>query len=231
MYCNDNPVNAIDPDGQDWYTDKDGTRQYDPKVQSQKDLAKGQTYIGDTYQVKDKNGTVIENYRNDGSILFTNSCDAFTRMVKNSIKKDVEEFAAVTKDGVLITPDYKNKELNSNVDNYGYSFENGNLKDKDGTIFQTEATIHTHFAKDTYPEPSGRDAWGIGDIQTFSKATPNKPFLTMGRDGYIYGSIGYYDNNRLHWADLPYSGSFRVYQLVTTKNYLNRFIFKTYKFK
>ena len=42
--CGDDPVNAFDPDGMDWYRDRDKTWQFDPNVHSQRDLGKGQIY-------------------------------------------------------------------------------------------------------------------------------------------------------------------------------------------
>ncbi len=44
-YCGNSPINAIDPDGMDWYKDKDGSIQYNSGVHSQDDLSKGQTYL------------------------------------------------------------------------------------------------------------------------------------------------------------------------------------------
>ena len=61
VYCANNPVNLIDPDGMDWYKDKDGTNQYNPDLNkdNQKDiLGKDQSYVGETYQVKDDDGNV-----------------------------------------------------------------------------------------------------------------------------------------------------------------------------
>lgn len=71
IYCGNNPINSVDPDGMDWYKDKDGTYQYnhDLNRKNQKDiLGKGQVYVGKTYKVKDKNGNITINYRKDGSI-------------------------------------------------------------------------------------------------------------------------------------------------------------------
>jgi hypothetical protein len=57
-YCVQNPVNRIDPTGMDWFTDNDGTYQFEPAIKKQEDLQKGQTYVGATHQVKNKKGTV-----------------------------------------------------------------------------------------------------------------------------------------------------------------------------
>lgn len=82
-YCGNNPVNAVDPDGMDWYKDKDNAYQYNPNLNkdNQADiLGKGQSYVGETYQAKNKNGNVTADYRNDGSIMYSNETDAYNRM-------------------------------------------------------------------------------------------------------------------------------------------------------
>lgn len=83
IYCGNNPINSVDPDGMDWYKDKDGTYQYnhDLNRKNQKDIhGKGQAYVGKTYKVKDKNGNITINYRKDGSIMFANETTAYKRM-------------------------------------------------------------------------------------------------------------------------------------------------------
>ena len=52
VYCVDNPIKLIDPNGKDWYHDKDGTMQYSPTVHSSKDLGSGQRYVGATFHDK-----------------------------------------------------------------------------------------------------------------------------------------------------------------------------------
>ena len=62
-YAFNNPTNLVDPRGlapEDWYRDSDGKIKYDEEVQSQSDLEKGQTYLGES---------VLLN-RNDGSAEF-----------------------------------------------------------------------------------------------------------------------------------------------------------------
>ena len=76
VYCVDNPIKLIDPNGKDWYHDKDGTMQYSPTVHSSKDLGSGQRYVGATFH--DKKNAI--NYRKDGSILFKNETAAYNRM-------------------------------------------------------------------------------------------------------------------------------------------------------
>lgn len=76
VYCINSPVNCVDLDGMDWYKDKDGTIQYNPDVHSQDDLGEGQTYLWEAKNDK-KSGV---NYRNDGSILYSNETAAYKRM-------------------------------------------------------------------------------------------------------------------------------------------------------
>jgi RHS repeat-associated protein len=85
-YVGNNPIHRVDLFGLDWYTDKDGSYQYDPKVNKDTKLKDGQAYVGKTYVAKDKNGKVITNYRKDGSILYTNRVDAIKRLDSNTKK-------------------------------------------------------------------------------------------------------------------------------------------------
>src|SRR5690606_19502029 len=73
-----NPILNIDPLGNDWFKNNDGTIKYDPKVKSSKDLEDGQSYLGSVYNEKTKKGNA--NYREDGSIMFSNETDAYNRM-------------------------------------------------------------------------------------------------------------------------------------------------------
>ncbi|MBB4045356.1 hypothetical protein [Bacteroides reticulotermitis] len=83
-------VNRIDPDGRDWYYDKDDTRQFNPvlnKYYQVRVLQEGQTYISATDIVKNKKGRVIEEYRKDGSIMYANESSGYARVWNNSKKQ------------------------------------------------------------------------------------------------------------------------------------------------
>jgi len=189
-FCANNPVNRVDPTGMDWYWDKDKTRQYDPNITSQDQLQKGQTYIGATDAVKDKNGNVIENYRKDGSIMFTNETSAYNRMWSQANKVNREQFAVIGDKNVLVLPEYKNDNTTSNVEEYyNYSWKNGNIKDADGNTFNTVGTIHTH-QDDLKGEWGYIAPPGVDDDRYFTSKTPNKPYFTMGYDGKIHGEYG-----------------------------------------
>ena len=71
VFCANNPVNYIDPDGMDWFRTKDNSVQYDPNIKKNSKLEDGYTYLGETYQITDNNGNILENYRADGSIVFS----------------------------------------------------------------------------------------------------------------------------------------------------------------
>jgi RHS repeat-associated protein len=192
-----NPIKRFDPDGMDWYKDEKGTMQFDPKVQSQKDLKDGQKYVGDTYQDKNKKGKVVTDYRSDGSIMFGRQKDAYNRMYNNSkANGNREEFGIVTKNGVLVLPDYKNgnSEVQPGVD-YNYKFDKGKLIDPvDKTKKDILGTIHTHLSPGGDPTPSFYTGTGYGDVGYHAQNTPYKVFMTMGWDGKVYGNYAYYQS-------------------------------------
>ena len=189
-FCNNNPVRYIDPDGRDWYEDKDGTRQYDPNVTSQDHLQEGQTYIGATYQVRDKDGNVIENYRKDGSIMYSNEASGYRRVWNNSQKTGSEEMGVLTDNGVLVLPSYKNDESTVSPENYGYSWANGNIQDADGNSFNTLGTVHTHL------NPNGDGTASLEDTRYFSTNAPNKPYLIFMPGQNVASYMSYPLNSR-----------------------------------
>jgi hypothetical protein len=125
--------------------------------------------------------------------------------------------------GALVTPDYKNSPNECNpFTRYGYDTEEGNIVDAEGNTFETDGTLHTHYGigsdKDNLPDPfpSGI-TWGAGDLETLSNRTPNKPIMTMGWDGKVYGVFGYYNSNGdLMWNWLKNSGSVKVEEVMKT---------------
>ena len=180
-YCANNPVNYIDPDGREWYWDKDKTRQYDPDITSQDQLQKGQTYIGATDQVKDKKGNVTEDYRGDGSIMYSNESSGYARIWNNSQKTGNEEMGIITDNGVLVLPSWDNTPSWSKVEEYGYSFESGNLSDPvTEKKVSFSGTVHTH---PNVKNPS-REDYGY-----FGSNTPNIPFYVINLDMSIRAAI------------------------------------------
>jgi len=194
-FVDNNPINRIDPTGQDWYRDNTGSLQFDPKVQSQNDLKDGQTYVGDTYQEKNKRGKVTANYRNDGSIMFKRQKDAYSHMIINSMNNgNREEFGMITKKGVLVLPNYKsdNSTVSPGVD-YNYKFDKGKLIDPvTNTKMDVSATIHTHLSRGGDPTPSFYTGSGYGDVGYHAQNLPKKVFMTIGWDGKVYGNYAYY---------------------------------------
>jgi hypothetical protein len=109
--------------------------------------------------------------------------------------------------GVLVLPDSKNLDNESKVQDYGYDWKNGNLFDPvTKKVLSIIGTIHTHLSPNGDPTPSytGRG----NDVFTFTTNTPNKPFLTMGYDGKLYGEYGTWparSDGTYHTADVNYS--------------------------
>jgi RHS repeat-associated protein len=191
VYCGNIPVNRIDPTGLDWYTDHDGTYQYDPNLtkKNQSEILKeGQAYVGATHKFKDENGKVIENYRKDGSIMYSNESSGYKRVWNNSQKTGNEEMAVMTEKGVLVLPSYDNNSTTATPEQYGYSWENGNIKDAEGNSFNTLGTIHTH------PSTEGDKTASMADIRYFSINAPNKPFMVLAYDQSIRTYMSYPGN-------------------------------------
>ena len=85
----------------------------------------GEKYIGKTFQEND--GT---SYRSDGSVMFKDETKACNTMVSHSKTTGNENFAALTNEGVLMLPEYKNDAGTVNLEDYGYSInQKGNIVD------------------------------------------------------------------------------------------------------
>ena len=109
-YCINNPIKLVDPNGEDWYQDEDGTMQFSPDVHSQRDLKKGQLY---KFQERNYSKHGIH-YRKDGSILYNNETDAYNRMwnqanthFRRNNKAGIEVGGFLLEDSrFLVLPDY-----------------------------------------------------------------------------------------------------------------------------
>ncbi|HEX8575905.1 MAG TPA: hypothetical protein VF677_06385 [Flavobacterium sp.] len=186
--CFDNPMKFVDPTGMaptDWFRDLKGVMQFDPKVQSQADLGNKGTYVGDTAKETTKNGGTA-NYREDGSILYSNEKDAYSRIWNNTRDAGREQVGVIGDKGVLVLPDYKNSGASGSIGKeFGYSFKNGNLQDPlTGKSFNTIGTVHAHLSGS---EPSTYTGDGWGDLGVASMVTPNKPVFVMQNEKGVNG--------------------------------------------
>lgn len=179
-FCGGNPVRNVDPMGNDWYSVSGGGIQYDPNVTSNSVLAEGQTYLGQSYQQKGRDGSVITDYRSDGSIYYTQESAAYSRMVSQTSRTGNETMSVLTDKGVLMLPEYKNTAHSVDMNDYGYTSRNGNIVDSYGKEHKTLGTVHTH------PDGSTPSTWtgnGYGDLGFAATQTPYKPVYVMQMAG------------------------------------------------
>ncbi len=213
VLCGNNPIKFIDPNGLDWYIDKDGTYQYNPKVHSQKDLGKGQSYLGREFN--SLNNGKAAYYREDGSILFDNDTEAYNRLwhqannhySKQAYPNGKEQGGFLLTDGrVLVLPDNNNDEFTSKIDAYGYHISPEGYVCKGEEQFPILGQIHTHQSKNASARPSYGSS--NADDALLSKVLNGKPLFVLGHDNEIHGMI--YSNNAVY----PFDTSNTISQLL-----------------
>jgi hypothetical protein len=179
----------------DWYTATDGTYQYNPDLNKDNQaemLKKGETYVGATHQVKDKKGNITQDYRKDGSIMFSGESDGYRRVWNNTQTTGNEEMGVITDKGVLVLPSWKNGPKDSKVEEYGYSFEKGKLNDPvTGKGMSFSGTIHTHPSLEMGTGKIMHSWMGPSreDYNYFGEKTPNIPFYVISADGIVHSYI------------------------------------------
>lgn len=197
-YCANNPINAIDPDGNDWYKNANGILLWQPNVNSHTKLPKSFSYVGEFY-TDIKNGTF---YRNDGSVLFTNETLAYNRMWTLSRKvtkssyypSGKEESAFILKNGnVLMLPDNWNDSMTSKM--AGYSLKDKTLS-KGKESYQVVGHVHTHPDGNADQGPSPEDS-------SLARKNPKIPFYILQGNNNVYGVI-YFGKEKRGWANDNY---------------------------
>lgn len=213
-YCamENNPVYNIDPDGmeaKDWFKDKKGIMQYDPKVKSQKDLGERGTYVGETKTEFSNRGSKVE-FRKDGSILFSNENDAYDRM--KQVGSSREAMAVHLKTKTLYLPDYNNNLSTSETESLGYTLKGNQITDPIiGQAHTFSASIHTHFSL-INGSSYGDDNPSFSDIYYFSKKSSNIPFITIGVKT-TYGYFGKWESRsdgKYYTTDVKYTQFMRI---------------------
>ena len=229
-YCAWNPVMLIDPDGRDWYKDEDGTKQYSPKVKSQADLTGKQAYIGETDVDKNKRGEVTANYRKDGSIVYKNQTDAYNRMWNQANKVNREQMGIIMDNSVLVLPEYLNDNTTSEIEPYGYKFDNSKLVDPlTNSTEDFVGTIHTHQDK-KFDKNISHD-----DFLRYGSSFPYKINAVMESDGTLDGGFGFYGGNKVGYLGKTVSmntnldGLLKGYDLRSSLIRINSKISKKYK--
>lgn len=224
-FCADDPVNNVDPDGNDWYKGLDGTYQFLPYVHSQKDLDKGRMYVGRSFTLGTRGNKVY--YRSDGSILFDNETAAYNRMWRQAdehyrklpgLEKVGREVGAflLTNGKVLVLPDYANEYDTSKIGEYGYMLNGTNVVSKGEESFRVLAQIHTH------QKGTGGFEVSTGDVNV-SELLGARPVFAMHWDGNLYVMA----QNSLHSMNFRLynklnkllRGKFKLFDYVTNRSW------------
>ena len=156
-------------------------------------MTNGQKYIGTTDVVKNKDGKVTEDYRSDGSIMYSNESSGYRRMWNNTQTTGNEEMGVITDNGVLVLPSYKNGKKDSKIEEYGYTFEKGKIVDPvSGGKISFSGTIHTHPTLETDLQGNVIHSWmgpSREDYTYFGNNTPNIPFYVITADRRVHANI------------------------------------------
>ncbi|MEZ4927927.1 MAG: DUF6443 domain-containing protein [Saprospiraceae bacterium] len=196
-------INQLSKAVSTWYKDNDGSIQYSPIAQTQNDLAKGQTYLGESFTGKGESGKMIY-YNYGGSIFFKSETDAYNYMWYNAEKTKKEHLGVVFADGVAVLPIYNNDGTTSQIEFYGFRFEHRNGKTYLASDNYTHklpvlGTVHMHNANLFMS-----DGISHSDIAAFGTRTPGRPAIVFennesGKGGFLDGIIAYSKND---WAPI-----------------------------
>lgn len=196
-YVQNNPLTRIDPNGalDDWFSDIYGNIRYNEQLNSLNAISilkKGESYLGPTYSETTSNG--INNYREDGSIVFGSQADGVAYMVWATTKNgdsggnQREQFSFINGNSMLVTPDLDNDASTSRPEKGGYLIGDGFHYDPvEKKYKEFNATAHTH-SIGSYPSGEGYD---IGDLDfQFNKHRSKPGFVIGATDGKISMFMG-----------------------------------------
>ncbi len=187
-YCGNNPINAIDFNGEDWIKDNQGFYKFDPNITSKTKLPKGYTYCGVSFQLGKKGDYRI--FRSDGSIFFDNETSAYKYIWKqaNYTQKEVGGFL-LKNNSFLVLPDYLNDARTTKLNAYGYNFK-GTILSKNKVSLKVKGQVHTHQDKTGDSQVSRYLITSYGDLG-LSVNHNSLPVFALGYDGVLSGIRGY----------------------------------------